>query len=107
MDKRDAPGTRTVDYVIEHRSALNGSRVTVGGMVVWTLLGDDACASGAGMCAQPRISIASTGVASRDPAYDLMVLLPAGTGAAFRVGQWVEVSGRVDGGPSGVMISTD
>jgi hypothetical protein len=107
LDAAQGAFPMTVAYVVEHRSALDRSWVKVKGVVVWTLLGDAACASGPGMCAQPRIKIADSPAATRNPAYDLTVVLPTGGDAAYAVGQWVELSGQVAGGPSGVVIRSN
>jgi hypothetical protein len=107
VNRPSSSGPLTVKFVVEHRSALARKRVTVSGVVVWALTGDEACAAGQGMCAQPRIKIADTAAPSRNLAYDLVVLLPAETDARFAIGQRVEISGRVAGGPEGVLIRQD
>jgi len=102
-----ASAALTVTYVVEHRSALSQSRVTVSGIVAWTLSGNGACATGTGMCAQPRIKLVDALTDMRQPVYELTVLLRADADAEFTVGQRVEISGRVSGGPSGVVIHAD
>ncbi len=64
-----------VKYVVEHRSALNGSMVKVSGYVISTLLGEKACPPGRGMCTQPSVFLADSTEDTRDPLYDLRVLV--------------------------------
>lgn len=94
----------SVQFLVEHRSALNEAKMTVRGVIISTLLGDKACPPDKGMCAQPRITIADKADLSRDKNYDLVILLPEEKVFAYEIGQFVEVSGTVTGNPYTVMM---
>ncbi len=87
--------TLSVQFLVEHRSALHEKKVTVRGTVLSVLVGEDACPSSGGMCAQPRLTLADSEAADRDNRYDLVVLFPEGGGEGFRAGEVSEISGTV------------
>jgi len=94
----------TVQFLVEHRSALNEKKITVHGVVISALLGEDACPPDRGMCAQPRVIIADTSGEERDTRYDLVILLPEGGNDAYAAGQTVDVTGVVSASPSAVVM---
>jgi hypothetical protein len=95
---------QSVKFVMEHRTALDGQRVTVHGIIVYALPPAKACPPGQGACAQPRIIIADTAEASRNKAYDLTILLPEDDQTAYAEGQIVDISGTVSGSADGVTV---
>ena len=97
-------GAVSVQFLVEHRTALHDQKVTVHGVIVSTLLGDKACPPDRGMCAQPRIMLADTADAARDTAYDLVMLLPEGGDDAYEVGQIIDISGTVSASPASVIM---
>jgi hypothetical protein len=101
---------QTVEFVAQHRTALNGRRITLQGVIVSALLGERACPTNPMMgmpCAQPRIVLASTDNESRDANYDTMVVLQANDKTAYEVGEDVEITGTVLSGKSSVTIRKD
>jgi hypothetical protein len=94
----------TVQFLIEHRSALNGKEVSVHGIVVGALLGEAACPPDRGACAQPRLTLADTSVPYRDTGYDLTILLPGNDTTSYSIGQILDLSGIVSGSADGVMM---
>lgn len=95
---------QNVKFVMEHRTALDGQRVTVHGVIVYALPPAKACPPGQGACAQPRIIIADSAEASRNKAYDLTVLLPEDDQSAYAEGQIVDVTGTVSGNADSVTL---
>lgn len=94
----------SVRELIEHRSALNDRIVRVRGVVVATLLGDQACPSDRGACAQPSLFLADTTQAGRDPHYDLRVLVSeAEIEEDYPIGATVELRVRVYGDRAAVV----
>src|SRR3990167_4443545 len=96
----------SVSYVIEHRSALNGKTVQVTGVVVanW-LKQEDPTGLKMGMYMQPSIFLADSASTSRNPLYDLRVLVPEGMELPedqYMAGKTVTVWARVDGFLEGV-----
>lgn len=81
-------------YLVEHRSALNEQVVTLQGVVVETLLGEEACPADKGMCAQPRIFLADSSNEDRDKNYDVMVLVSEDE-TGYKVGDNAEIKGTV------------
>lgn len=66
-----------VKFLVEHRTALNQKVLSVKGIVVGTLLGEEACPS-QGLklgCSQPRILIADSSDDNRDKNYDIIILV--------------------------------
>ena len=96
--------TVSVQFLVEHRSALNEKEVTVRGVIVSTLLGEKACPPDKGMCAQPRFTIADNADSGRDKNYDLVILLSEEKVFAYEIGKIVEVSGTVTGNSHTVMM---
>lgn len=66
-------GTVPVKFIVEHRSALNEDTVSVRGLVIGALLGENACPSDRGMCARPWITLADMDSENRNKLYDLQV----------------------------------
>ena len=95
---------QSVKFVMEHRSSLDGQRVTVHGVIVYALPPAKACPPGQGACAQPRIIIADKADASRNKAYDLTILLPEDDKTEYAEGQIVDISGTVSGSADGVTV---
>ncbi|MEZ0225239.1 MAG: hypothetical protein ACAH83_11840 [Alphaproteobacteria bacterium] len=95
---------QSVKFVMEHRTALDGQRVTVHGVITYALPPGKACPPGQGACAQPRIIIADKDDAARNKAYDLTILLPEDDQTAFAEGQIVDISGTVSGSADGVTV---
>jgi hypothetical protein len=69
------PGPISPRFLAEHWSALNGQIVELQGVVVFGLVGDDACPASSTRCAEPRIFLAETPDPGRDRNYDVMVLV--------------------------------
>ena len=96
----------SVSYLIEHRSALNGQTVRVKGLVLGMMLGDKACLPDRGMCAQPSIFLADTVENTKNPHYDLRVLVSEQEREEdYKLGQLVEVRGTVYGDRTAVVFS--
>lgn len=96
----------TVQFLVEHRSALNEKKIQVHGIIVATLLADKACGNGSTMrmCAQPRITLADTAQDTRDMSYDLTILLPETDKTPYATGQILDVSGMVMGSAYSVVM---
>jgi len=99
----------TPRFVLEHRSALHGKRVTVKGTVVRVVGAGNAQSPGSGGVTpvpganpQPRIFLVES-PAKADDTYELLVLLREGDGG-FAVGQAVEIEGVVETGPAAVIL---
>lgn len=98
----------TTDFVVEHRSALNGKQIQVSGIVV-ALPNNSGASDQSGVLPiananpQPRIFLASSDRKQRDKNYDLMVLLPEGD-IKYALGQTVLVTGIVDGSRNAVLL---
>jgi hypothetical protein len=94
--EQEITGAVSPRFVIQHRSALDGKKIAVRGLVVSSLTGEAACPPGRGMCAQPRVTLSDgeDGVAP-DPTFDLVVLLPEGDTGVYERGQEVELTGIV------------
>lgn len=93
----------SVKFVIEHRSALSGKTLTVRGVVVASWLDSAKCPPQNLtnlLCPQPRIFLADSASADRDP-YDLQVSLDEALiekeAKNYRIGQMVEIKGTVIG----------
>jgi hypothetical protein len=97
----------SVRFLVEHRTALHEKKVAVRGVVVSVLIGEDACPSSGGMCAQPRLTIAESGEDSGDARYDLVVLFPEGAGEGYSVGENAEISGTVSASPQAVVMRAE
>ena len=87
----------TPKLVLEHRSALNKKTIPLRGVVVFTLLGEEACPPDRGACARPRIYIGESLDPNRDKAYDIMVLLSEGDSTSYVIGDSAQVNGTVFG----------
>jgi hypothetical protein len=91
--------------VIEHRSALNGQTVQVRGIIVATWLGEKACPPDRGMCTQPSLFLADTTDTSRDPFYDVRVLVSeAEQEADYPIGETVALKVLVQGDKTGLIL---
>ncbi len=97
----------SVQFLVEHRTALHEKKVTVRGVTLSVLVGEDACPSSGGMCAQPRLTLADNAAESRDARYDLVVLFPEGGGEGFSAGESTEISGTVSASPQAVVLRAD
>src|SRR3989338_4278817 len=87
----------SVEYLIEHRSALNGKTVKVKCVVVVDWTDASRCSPYAEMlCPQPIIYIADSALDSRPTYYDLRVVLSEGD-TSYKIGQSVEIKGTVEG----------
>ena len=82
-------------------------KIYVHGIVLSVLIGEDACPSSGGMCAQPRLTLADSASDSRDKRYDLVVLFPEGGGEGYGVGEDAEISGIVSASPQAVVLRAD
>lgn len=98
-------------YVVEHRSALHGKTVYVKGVVVANWLQQDPCTGErcwqTEMAMQPSILLADTTSPSRNPLYDLRILVPGGAqipSDQYVVGASVTVVGTVEGYVEGVTM---
>jgi len=101
---------QTVEFIAQHRTALNGKHVTIHGVIVSALLGERACPTNPMMgmaCAQPRIVLASTDTEQRDTNYDIMVVLQGRDKTSYEIGQTVDVTGTVLAGKSSLTIRKD
>jgi hypothetical protein len=96
----------TPRFVLEHRSALDGKRVTVKGTVIRVVGPPNPAPGGTtplpGANPQPRVFLVDSPVRNDDP-YELMVLLREGD-ESFAVGQAVELEGVVETGPGAVVL---
>ncbi len=97
-----------VKFLAEHRTALDGKTITVKGVVVRAILGEEACpvcktepCPGA-PCMRPRIFLADSSDENRDKNYDLIILV--GDKDAYKVGQTVEINGIVEASKIEVMM---
>lgn len=97
----------SVEFLVQHRTALHEKKATVHGIVLSVLIGEDACPSSGGMCAQPRLTLADSASDSRDKRYDLVVLFPEGGGEGYGVGEDAEISGIVSASPQAVVLRAD
>lgn len=107
---KDLPsGALSVQFLVEHRTALHEKRVTVKGVILSLLVGEAACPTNGMMrlCAQPRMVLADRSETSRDPHYDLVVLFPQGGGERYHAGETVEISGTVSASPQAVVIRAE
>jgi hypothetical protein len=103
-------GPQSVEFVIEHRSALNGEQIILQGIIISTLLGERACPSDPMMgmpCTRPHIVLADSDSSLRDTRYDITVLLPQGDLTPYETGQTIDVAGTVMAGPSRVTLKED
>ena len=99
----------SVSYVIEHRSALNGKTVQVTGVVVanW-LKQEDPTGLKMGMYMQPSIFLADSASTSRNPLYDLRVLILEGLQLQedqYMVGKTVTVWATAQGYLEGIVAT--
>jgi hypothetical protein len=103
--EQEITGAVTPRFVIQHRSALDGKKITVQGLVVSSLTGEAACPPGRGMCAQPSVTLSdgAAGIAP-DSAYDLVVLLPEGHAGLYERGQEAEFQGTVSASASTAVL---
>lgn len=99
-----------VNYVIEHRSALNEKQVAVTGFVVMNNLKDQECPEGS-MCTlmytMPSIVLADSNSPRRDLNYDLRVNMSEEARVQadqYPVGKQVTVTGTVSGNLDGVLV---
>ncbi len=90
-------------YLVQHRSALNGKKIKVSGFVAEAVLGEKACPTQAGGCAQPRIFIAENLSHEYDLNYRIMVLVQEEK-ENYSVGQWVEIEGIVHASKAAVYV---
>jgi len=96
----------SVTYLIEHRSALNGQTVRVKGLLAGMLLGEKACPPDRGMCAQPSLFLTDTLEPTRNPHYDLRVLVgEAEHEEDHRLGDMLEVRGTVYGDHASIVFT--
>lgn len=95
------PDVMNVEYLVEHRTALNEQTVSIKGEVVSALLGEQACPPDRGMCAQPRVVLKDV---SSQKDYNVVVLLAENDERHFYVGQTITISGIVMGYPESVML---
>lgn len=97
----------SIQFLVEHRTALHEKMVTVRGVVLSVLIGEAACPSTGGMCAQPRLTLADSASDSRDKRYDFVVLFPEGGGEGYHVGEDTKISGIVSASPQAVVLRAD
>jgi hypothetical protein len=91
-------GPRSVSFVIDHRSALNGKTVTVHGTVISFVKGG--CPTNPMMkmpCMLPRVVLAEVDAPDRDQNRDLAVMLPMDNKQIYEQGQPAEITGIVSG----------
>ena len=106
------PGPILPRFLAEHRSALNGQVVELQGVVVFALVGDDACPASSTHCAEPSIILAETPHSGRDRNYDVLVLVrpydvPVRTrpeDTPYHVGDQVQVRGIVQASKVTVLL---
>ncbi len=92
-----------VKFLVEHRSAFNGQRITVRGIAIYVLPPEQACPSN-GPCAEPRIVLSDSDTVRDDPRYDLTVLLSQTGDFPYKLGQTVDVTGTVSAGADSVTL---
>jgi hypothetical protein len=98
--------TVSVQFVVEHRSALNGHTLRLHGVVTSALLGDAACPSGSGLCAQPSVFLADAPPERNQPARPIRILMPQDAKAAdYPPGKVVDLRVAVQGSKNGVVLS--
>lgn len=95
----------SVQYLIEHRSALNNKIVKVKGVVVADWTDDSRCRPDITemLCPQPIIFIADSSSANRDLYSDLRVVLNE-TDKSYKLGQTVEIKGTVNADTYNVIL---
>ncbi len=87
----------SIQYLIEHRSALNDKVVTIKGIVVADWRDEKKCSVHAeSLCPQPKIFLSDTSGDTRSPHYDLLVQLDE-KDHDYVIGQLVELHGTVYG----------
>ncbi len=103
----------TVRFIIAHRTALNGKRITVHGIIVSTLLGEQACPSAKAFppmgrpCAQPRITVADAADEDKSKTAEVVILLPENDKTPYTQGQIVDIPVTVSGTKADVMLRKD
>ena len=103
---------QSVEFIVQHRTSLNGKRVTIHGVIISAILGEAACPSTTTHpamgrpCMQPRIVLAN-GTEGRDTNYDTVVLLQPSDKTAYEAGQTADVKGTVNGSTSSLSIRKD
>lgn len=99
----------SVQFFIEHRSALNGKTFRVRGQVKGALLGKDACPGstkegfGIEMCGRPTVTLEDS--EKQDERYVLPVIVGEDEGyELYPIGGMVVISGTVDGSKLAVLM---
>jgi hypothetical protein len=96
----------SVQFVVEHRSALNGHTVRLHGVITAALLGDAACPPGQGLCAQPSVFLVDAQSGKAAHTQPVRILMPQDAKAAdYPVGKAVELQVSVQGSKNGVVLS--
>ncbi len=109
----------SVKFAFDHRSALSTKEISVKGIVVYALLGEDACPSNDKYgetplrlrpmmaCAQPRIILADTNDPNRNKDFDLTVSLKETDKTDYSIGNTYVVKGVINANANYITMQKD
>jgi hypothetical protein len=98
----------SVEFVVEHRSALNGHGVRVSGVISHALLGNAACPPDRGLCAQPSIFLADPerGKDKANAGPEIRIIMPRDAKSAdYPAGKAIELQATVQGSKGGLVLT--